>query len=639
MIGSNNLDPQFRKIMSGGELSQSNSPIDQALYQDRLISDLANLQRRSEKNDKSNFLVKTIRNIYNYFKSMNMNNVRFTAQYTNSVEYSQSILTQDHLAYQGASEVVCKSLFLNLLKDKTEPECIQFRNGISQMQGFCTSIQDHKEVAQKIVEKFKSLKTGEDMWLNVGISGDVPHAMKARIACEKDNQYVFYLCNTGYGIQENTDFHPVIIDQRTGKSMYQTVARSMPLTKKQLSKSFFLDLMRACFTGAYPSGYEESNEKKKNNIGAVYETLRKYIKMDEVAYSSHSPYWSRAQFGKSCVPNSYWHMAKTVLKDHQYKELRLNARVAFLKQNYEKIVKNYDRSSTTRKIALDLVQKLIWTIEKKGVVTPELRIFHKIREDLIHKTKGSESVEVMNIVRNRKKFGIQSIRDEIIDGKKIRISKVEVKAAAFYKKGLFQTLGYLDIKKDEKGLPVTIEIEHDEKGNPVGITSYAYQFYEALLSKDNKLMKLALKELEKIFSNSDVEAIKKEAGESHDLLLIANLLNDLTKSLHLIDFTKSGLLKQFSIISVARNLILMEMAKSKGSTPNFTQTAINVFIEYKNLEKLIHANSVNELAIPNDFWKTYLRQLRPFQYIECWSDLEKQVYDHLKKLRPDLNYF
>lgn len=630
--------PSTETITSSGQVSYTFKGT-KSERQQHLLCELKDIYQRSKSNEKVNLFVQLIRTIYRLFLSFAKN----TIFYYLSEDYNRTLTIQEHLTNKGSYNFIHKNLFLDLIKDKSGAEFDQLRSGLNRMRTSESSLvlglsqTARHMLAKEQLGEFQKLKPGEDMWMDLS-SRPGGHSMKGRISCEMDGTYIFHLSNSGAGLGENEDFHPKA-RSHSGKPVYQIVSRSVPLSKENFSLEFFKEMMEATLKGKYPEGHsefttEEEQKKAANGellqpIGAIYAVARKYgMANQQIAYSSESPLWSRAQFKSSCVPNSYWKMAKTVLTDAQYKELRLDLRIRSLQKNYVKIVNDWDRSDTAKTMALDQVVKLMWGIDKKNKQTSEFKLYEKIHNDLIE--RGARLRADVKLENPQKLLNLSDIRH------------IKVREAALKRIGNFKAKVLFENITDSDGTVHTVEIRREENGNPKGILSNAYLLYEAIVSEDDKTIDLTLKNLVKIFSpgNSDPESILIRPQDFNDLNIITALLINLANKLNDIDSTKSGILKQHIIANIAKDLFLILAAK-KGNAiwdKDFLELGNYIFKVNDHLLAQSESNAVKALASSENLWSKYLRSFKLNTLFRRWNLAEEKAIAILNKsnLKPNL---
>lgn len=191
-----------------------------------------------------------------------------------------------------------------------------------------------------------------------------------------------------------------------------------PFDKKSLKLDFFKDIVNATVSGIPPQNFEEvmsrrpekldkpENVDNLEEIGdgkygetvkpilAVYSAVRKQFQdVDLSKPEVDTFYWSSEQMGPTCVPNSYWSLARVILSEEQFSELRTDARIRYFQRNYQKIASGEDRSSASLLHAIEQVNALLSEAEGVG---SSVKLFQNIRQDLLSREGGAKKLMFNN---------------------------------------------------------------------------------------------------------------------------------------------------------------------------------------------------------------------------------------------------
>ncbi len=479
--------------------------------------------------------------------------------YALSKDYNLLLMAHEGLSHAGSFNFIHKQLFLKLIKDRNGPHYDDLRQGIKNMETLESTVVKgvtplgREELARKMQNKFESLKPGESMWIDLS-SRPGKHAMKGRIACDHEGFCIFQMSNTGAGIESNQDLHKAQVYK--GKPRCQTVVEWGPFAKNELGKDFFHDIINATILGKAPQDYipkTASKEKATGTFGeaiepiqAIYYAVRKHFesKIPLKDIRIDSPYWSREQQGPSCVPNSFWGLARVVLSAEEYKNARMDIRIRNLQRNYQKIVSGWDRSDYTKIKALEQVQKLIKSLEKSNQQVPAvLQRIAKDVEDRIPETRRCVKL------KNHNKFHLTEEMKEIV----VRVPKfISIP-------GSLKAHVEFTVEKMADGSNLTLPVTRDAEGKPEGVTTLGHLVYEAILNDDDTAIQNSLTPFLSLLNTS---APGKLPCNRDELAILIRLFLILAEQLREIDRTIEGRAKQMAIVNIAQSLYTVYFAHS-----------------------------------------------------------------------------
>lgn len=460
-------------------------------------------------------------------------------------EYNEFVLTQHNLSDRGGFSFTQKGVFLDLIKGKEGAEFEELRQGIKEMQTLernvvAGALPFGKDlIAKQLKSQFDHLGVGDNMWLDLG-SCQGRHSMKGRIKQIEENKYIFQMANTGCGLSENSDIHPSLRDDKTGKVLYQTVIEWGPFEKDVMTKDFFKRLLEATVDGKQPEGVDvvnlsENVEGKYQEIIppilSIYSVIRQQFKENNVPLAQkeynaeNANYWSPEQIGPTCVPNSFWSLARATLTHDQLQELKTDARIRYLQRNYKTIASGKDQSYFSLIQASEQARVLQRTQENQGLRTSNL--IQKITQDLV--SRGGQNLEMQLI--NRNGLDMSNLPE-----------KTTLREAILRK-----NTGNASINVDFQTLPIEISLQRN------GLAAGAYLLYEAVLTGDESIIKESFERFEKEY-NKDINNIQVNLGELNALAALTQLFDRLSFQFQNLDGSLPAREKQLMLMNVSKTL-------------------------------------------------------------------------------------
>jgi hypothetical protein len=191
-------------------------------------------------------------------------------------------------------------------------------------------------------KNINQLAPGEFMLVDILSAG---HSMMMRIEKRRDNEgFNIYFANTGKGIIENPEFHPVQIEE-DGTQKYRVVAQIEKVSHTQLLEGGFLkNLIKAI-----------DSDKLEQVYGVLKSLTNENTKLNATDDSRH---WNRTQIVGSCSAGCIGVTIRSVLSLEENALLDTQMQVQALVKSYQLLKSNSDRSSTRKIMVLDLVQSL-----------------------------------------------------------------------------------------------------------------------------------------------------------------------------------------------------------------------------------------------------------------------------------------
>lgn len=562
---------------------------------------------------KANFIKEGAQKLYSSIKKY----WRTTPLYYFSEEHNMLSMSQENLSDRGSLAYIQKNLFINLIKNKHSDNFDSLREELKNMRTLQGKIiiskfpRGKKLLANQIYHQFESLGKGESMWIDLS-SYPGEHAMMGRIECNQDGKYVFQMSNTGAGIDVYPEMHKK--QYKNGKIYYQTVLEWGPFDKNVIKKEFFADLMNATLDGKNPKNIDSKDLKEREGkfgedllpINAVYESVFKAFKdVEPNSPGIDTPYWSRAQQGPSCVPNSIWSLCRVCLTKDEYKEMRTDIRIRNLERNYKQLISGNDRSTHTKIKCLDQIQKLIASAQKDLIGVP--KNFQNIAEDLEESIGKKNEMLFQN--KHPLKFN-QNITQLPLRTAKLKPVLGEIKANV-----------ELTMMKTDKNEPVYVTINR-LNGKPTGLATTAYLFYESFLSGDQKVTEKALKSYIAYLKSQPYPSLiqGEDVGE---LFNICQLFKNLSIALQTVDGTAEGKEKQLAMINIAQTLfttcfVLNEKTK-EIEISKMQEVRELLQAQTKDAIDFARYNKSRKSSFP-PVWLNYQKNLRPFHYKKEWVE-------------------
>lgn len=534
-----------------------------------------------------------------------------TSNPLHSKEHHLFVMTQENLNDQASFNFTLKDVFLELIKDKAEPEFEILREGIGKMKTH--DIEDVE--AQETKKEFDQLGVNENMWIDLSTND---HAMKGRIIRQGENQYLFQMSNTGAGLSLNSDLHKEVWNIKENKPLFQTVLEWGPFNKETLTDEFFEELIAATQKGEFPkddpvkqveNSLEGPEGEQMKPIMALYSVLRKRFPnmLVDKQLDTDPTFFSTKQIGPSCGPNSFWKLARVILTESQFQELLTDAQISYFTKNYKKIATTKDVDNSVLMRTSELVFKFQ---ESTGKV---VHLFQKIGLDLIKQGGGFLEKKL----ENKTPLDWNNLPEEIV-----------------LRKGMLTSIeGSTEInvnyeKVRQEGKLCRFNLELNPAGEPTGLHILAYLLYEAILSGDNTKIESQLTEFVKLIDQyPDPSAVPFGSNGLQQLKAIISLYSDLVFEFQQVDGSLAARQKQLQLSNIAQTLYTVYFAKVSANPNKKDLEWINQDLSYTdqaayNFYKI--ADTENYINTQNNLWAKYSRDLRPSDTKNLWIAYQKR---------------
>lgn len=540
------------------------------------------LRRLSEKDIESPKMKRLINASQNVFN-------RQTHENEKDSRWDEVLFNQEHLgalAHQGSQTYRQKLLFKEALIFKDKESFTKIHEEIDHMVPFETeqirwnqSPEAQNKMIGVMVRRLKALSEGKSMWMDLSTQ---THTMMARITREKDG-FTMQFANTGDGVVENRDFHPVMIHSQSGKRLFQTVTKleNIPV-EKFCNTDFMKGLYRVRMESSLShSGKSEAEARPTNRLYAhlrslgVTPTAVPHSKDAEAGLGAvDDRYWSHLQRGGSCVPSSMWMLAKVGLSREAFKELRLETRLNFLIKTYRLIASGWDSTMTSKIIALELVQKVQGVIKKdhEFAVPKELKV---MREKLLRMTPNGAESPIDATERPRKIPNVVHIEEvdfEVKDSASLRL------------KATFRPINAVLA-------PIVYDMEKEGLSSKA-IEDMAYMLYYNVASgkakESSQYLEQCIDMVKDIHRSPRSE--RRHIQNAIRLQEVSALLGKLSMKLRQVDHTRAGLAKQYTLA-----LLGLYMAKKGGVPSTEAQRIVDSFkdkVTQWNLELYLEDDNI-----------------------------------------------
>lgn len=529
--------------------------------------------------------------------------------FTLTAEYNEFMMTQENLIDSGTLNFIQKDIFLDLIKDETEPEFEDLRNGMQKMHSLEGNVIksyltfNNSGVPKKMWEDFQALdENNKSMWIDLS-SCPGKHAMKGRIEYKGDGNYIFQMSNTGAGINKYPNLHK--LDRRDGKEVYQTVVE-WSFKKEDLQGEFFKKLIDATVFGTPVGETENISEDDKGKYGegieaisAVYSVVLEQFPKAPEDKPIDSSYWSSEQIGPSCVPYSNWSLARVVLKPEQYQKLRTEARIRYFQRNYQKIASGEDTSLSSLLHASEQVSALLTEAEAKG---RSVFLFQKIQQDITDRYLEKKLI-------NNDSLTWQALPEEITM-RKAKLSK----SGRSHVNVEFEELNHND-------KPIKIKIKRDENQQPTGLVTLSYLLYEALVSGDDELVQTYVDKFSN-FTRDHPNPFNVEIDmEIQEFNYLMYLFYHLAENFQEVDGTIAARHKQLQITNIAETLHTIYFKELIGNNDDHLKELGSDIQERMNnsLEFYKIFDTGKHLNPENNYWAGASRKLRPWEFSPLWN--------------------
>jgi hypothetical protein len=421
---------------------------------------------------------------------------------------------------------------------------------------------------EKVEKKLIDLEEYESLLIDcTTITG--MHSMMMRITKKTLGNFELHFANTGLGIVENQDFHPLVKNFK-GVEVPQIVAHIVKISKdKLLGCDFFRNFARVsegmapltCLDSPNNTSESDDGEQKGGSkiINGMYNMLRSLD--GKIIAESDDRYLGMAQVSNSCAATSLLALFKSAETRRAIKHLNIFLKLESLLYHYKEIKMGSGNSYTRKVMVLDLIQSLKPEFDREPL-RYLCRIETELKEDLefTYIKNDNRDIELMVPYKNRK-----NIEDYIkTEGEELQLSGFNVK--------LKQRLDYLGEKhiatslytklkiKNNKNVSFNVEKvkEGEYKGKELSDKIGVLCFHIA--NSNYELSQISLLDFCEKFNEGELSSTKHNheiSIKNYETFKIISSLSIQWKC----DHTRSGIAKQHCLNTIAANFLIKKILK------------------------------------------------------------------------------